>query len=68
MIEEGDLVDDLFDDDARGVELVAGIVLPFEHADAQAAAGEDGGAGEPGEACADDGAVYRVGVQVAGHE
>ena len=43
VIEEGDLVDDLFDDDARGVELVAGILLAFEHADAEAAAGKNGG-------------------------
>ena len=57
VVEEGDLVDDFFDDDARGVELVAGILLTFEHADAQAAAGEHGRTCEAGEACADDGAV-----------
>ena len=66
MIEEGDLVDDLFDDDARGVELVAGVVLAFEYADAQAAAGEDGRAREAGEARADDCAVCGVGWRRGG--
>ena len=68
MVEEGDLVDDFFDDDARGVELVAGILLAFEHADAQAASGEDGRTCEAGEACADDGAIQSVGAGRADHK
>ena len=67
-IEEGDLIDDLFDDDSRGMQPLARIVLPFQHAHAQAAASKHGGTRQPGEARADDRAICGGRIGRAGQD
>ena len=66
-IEEGDVVDDFLDDDASGVELVAGILFPLKHANAPAAASENRSARQAGETGADDGAIHGVRGGGVGH-
>ena len=56
-IEQRDLVDGVFDDDAGGVQLRADVRLTFEYRNVSARAREFARASEPCEARADDRAI-----------